>query len=139
MINIINKLKNILKPIIGYGFVSIILIAVISVIAILGGGIMRLFGFEYTSIKSIIIFFIIVAIVGFPIEILVSAFSKVLVSLDKITIKSAKSIFILLDTLSTMFTMSLIDYFMGSVSASDLSILVISFIIALLSMKDFNE
>lgn len=100
---------------------------------------MRLFGFEYTSIKSIIIFFIIVAIVEFPIEILVSAFSKVLVSLDKITIKSAKSIFILLDTLSTMFTMSLIDYFMGSVSASDLSILVISFIIALLSMKDFNE
>ncbi|MGL5870458.1 YrvL family regulatory protein [Clostridium chrysemydis] len=48
-------------------------------------------------------------------------------------------IFILLDTLSTMFTMSLIDYFMGSISASDLSILVISFIIALLSMKDFNE
>ena len=56
----INKLKKILEPIIGYGIVFIVLIAVISVIAILGGGIMRLFGFEYTSVKSIIIFFTIV-------------------------------------------------------------------------------
>ncbi len=100
---------------------------------------MRIFGFEYTSIKSIIIFFIIVAIAGFPIEILSIVIPKALLALDKITIKWAKMLFILLDTLSTMFTMSLIDYFMGSVSASDLSILVISFMIALLSIKDFNE
>ena len=127
----INKLKKILEPIIGYGIVFIVLIAVISVIAILGGGIMRLFGFEYTSVKSIIIFFTIVTIA--------LSFPKALLSLDKITIKLAKILFVILDTLSTMLTMSLIDYFMGSVSASDISIFVISFIIALLSMKDLNE
>ena len=132
----INKLKKILEPIIGYGIVFIVLIAVISVIAILGGGIMR---FEYTSVKSIIIFFTIVTIVGFPIETLALSFPKALLSLDKITIKLAKILFVILDTLSTMLTMSLIDYFMGSVSASDISIFVISFIIALLSMKDLNE
>lgn len=135
----INKLKKILEPIIGYGIVFIVLIAVISVIAIFGGGIMRLFGFEYTSVKSIIIFFTIVTIVGFPIETLALSFPKALLSLDKITIKLAKILFVILDTLSTMLTMSLIDYFMGSVSASDISIFVISFIIALLSMKDLNE
>ena len=135
----INKLKKILEPIIGYGIVFLVLIAVISVIAILGGGIMRLFGFEYTSVKSIIIFFTIVTIVGFPIETLALSFPKALLSLDKITIKLAKILFVILDTLSTMLTMSLIDYFMGSVSASDISIFVISFIIALLSMKDLNE
>ena len=135
----INKLKKILEPIIGYGIVFIVLIAVISVIAILGGGIMRIFGFEYTSVKSIIIFFTIVTIVGFPIETLALSFPKALLSLDKITIKLAKILFVILDTLSTMLTMSLIDYFMGSVSASDISIFVISFIIALLSMKDLNE
>ena len=135
----INKLKKILEPIIGYGIVFIVLIAVISVIAILGGGIMRLFGFEYASVKSSIIFFTIVTIVGFPIETLALSFPKALLSLDKITIKLAKILFVILDTLSTMLTMSLIDYFMGSVSASDISIFVISFIIALLSMKDLNE
>ena len=133
------NLKKIREPIIGYGIVFIVLIAVISVIAILGGGIMRLFGFEYTSVKSIIIFFTIVTIVGFPIETLALSFPKALLSLDKITIKLAKILFVILDTLSTMLTMSLIDYFMGSVSASDISIFVISFIIALLSMKDLNE
>lgn len=121
----INKLKKILEPIIGYGIVFIVLIAVISVIAILGGGIMRLFGFEYTSVKSIIIFFTIVTIVGFPIETLALSFPKALLSLDKITIKLAKILFVILDILSTMLTMSLIDYFMGSVSASDISIFVI--------------
>ena len=135
----INKLKKILEPIIGYGIVFIVLIAVISVIAILGGDIMRSLGFEYTSVKSIIIFFTIVTIVGFPIETLALSFPKALLSLDKITIKLAKILFVILDTLSTMLTMSLIDYFMGSVSASDISIFVISFIIALLSMKDLNE
>ena len=104
----INKLKKILEPIIGYGIVFIVLIAVISVIAILGGGIMRLFGFEYTSVKSIIIFFTIVTIVGFPIETLALSFPKALLSLDKITIKLAKILFVILDTLSTMLTMSLI-------------------------------
>ena len=34
----INKLKKIIEPIIGYGLVSFVLIVVISVIAILGGG-----------------------------------------------------------------------------------------------------
>ncbi|MGL5296032.1 MAG: YrvL family regulatory protein [Culicoidibacterales bacterium] len=135
----INKLKKIIEPIIGYGLVSFVLIVVISVIAILGGGIMKLFGFEYTSIKSIIIFFIIVAIVGFPIEIFASAFPKALLSLDKITLKFAKILFVTLDTLSTMFTLALVDYFMGSVSASDISIFAISFIIALLSLNDLNE
>ena len=109
---------------------------IISIIAVLGVGIMQVFGFEYTSVKSIIIFFAIVAIVGFPIEILTLSFPKVLLSLDKITIKLAKVLFVILDTISTMFTMALVDYFMESVSASDMSIFIISFMMALLSMKD---
>lgn len=99
---------------------------------------MQVFGFEYTSVKSIIIFFAIVAIVGFPIEILTLSFPKVLLSLDKITIKLAKVLFVILDTISTMFTMALVDYFMESVSASDMSIFIISFMMALLSMKDLS-
>ncbi|MGL5383441.1 MAG: YrvL family regulatory protein [Culicoidibacterales bacterium] len=135
----INKLKKIIEPTIGYGLVAVVLIAVISVVSILGGGIMKLFGFEYTSIKSIIIFFTIVIIVGFPIEILASAVPKALLSLDKITLKFAKILFVTLDTLSTMFTLAVVDYFMGSVSASDIAIFAFSFITALLSMNDLNE
>lgn len=134
-----HKLKKLVEPMIGYGIVAIILIAIISGIAILGGGIMRLFGFEYTSVKSIILFFAIVAIVGFPIETLALALPKALLSLEKITIRVAVGLFVILDTISTMFTMAIVDYFMESVSASDLSIFVISFIMALSSMKDLKK
>lgn len=133
------KARKIIEPMIGYGIVVIILLAIISGIAILGGGIMRLFGFEYTSVKSIILFFAIVAIVGFPIETLVLALPKALLSLDKITIKVGQALFVILDTMSTMFTMAFVDYYMGSVSASELSIFVVSVIIALSSMKDLKK
>ena len=45
----------------------------------------------------------------------------------------------ILDTLMSAVSMAAADYFMDSVSASDLSILVISFLFALTSVKDFRE
>lgn len=126
--------KGIVKAITGYGLVVILLIAIISIFAILGGGIMRFFGFRYNSVGSVILYFTIVAIVGFPLEIIIKALSKALNSLLKINRKIEKTLFILMDTLGTGITMAIVDYFIESVSASDLSILVISFIIAILSL-----
>lgn len=126
--------KRIVKSITGYGLVVIVLITIISVFAILGGGIMSFFGFRYNSVGSVILYFTIVAIVGFPLEIIIKALSKALNILLKINRKIEKTLFILMDTLGTGITMAIVDYFIESVSASDLSILVISFIIAILSL-----
>lgn len=126
--------KRIVKSIAGYGLVVIVLIAIISVFAILGGSVMRFFGFRYNSVGSVILYFTIVAVVGFPLEIIIKALPKVLKLLLKIDRKIEKALFILMDTLGTGITMAIVDYFMESVSASDLSILVISFIIAILSL-----
>ena len=126
--------KRIVKAITGYGLVVIVLIAIISVFAILGGSVMRFFGFRYNSVGSVILYFTIVAVVGFPLEIIIKALPKVLKLLLKIDRKIEKALFILMDTLGTGITMAIVDYFMESVSASDLSILVISFIIAILSL-----
>lgn len=126
--------KRIVKAITGYGLVVIVLIAIISVFAILGGSVMRFFGFRYNSVGSVILYFTIVAVVGFPLEIIIKALPKVLKLLLKIDRKIEKALFILMDILGTGITMAIVDYFMESVSASDLSILVISFIIAILSL-----
>lgn len=126
--------KRIVKSIAGYGLVVIVLIAIISVFAILGGSVMRFFGFRYNSVGSVILYFTIVAVVGFPLEIIIKALPKVLKLLLKIDRKIEKALFILMDTLGTGITMAIVDYFMESVSASDLSILVISFVIAILSL-----
>lgn len=49
---------------------SMIVIAVISVIAIFGGFVMRFFGFEYKSVGSIIWFFLLATIVSYPLGLL---------------------------------------------------------------------
>lgn len=126
--------KRIVKSIAGYGLVVIVLIAIISVFAILGGSVMRFFGFRYNSVGSVILYFTIVAVVGFPLEIIIKALPKVLKLLLKIDRRIEKALFILMDTLGTGITMAIVDYFMESVYASDLSILAISFIIAILSL-----
>lgn len=128
------KLKKIIEPIFGYGLVAIIIIAIISVIAIFGGAIMKIFGFKYKSIGSIILYFIIITIVGFPVDIFIQAFPKALVSIGRIKENTGKVLFVILDTIGTGIVMAIVDYFMKSVSATDLAILVVSFITAIFSI-----
>lgn len=135
----IKSIKKILEPVVGYSMVVIILLAIISIIAIFCGAIMRIFGFEYDSIRSIILFFILVAVTGFPTETLALALPRALLSVEKITIRAAKILFVILDVLSTIITMTVIDYFMESVSASGVAIFVIAILIAIGSMKDVDK
>lgn len=134
-----NTLKKIGEPILGYSIVAIVLIGIISIIALCGGTIMKFFGFEYNSVGSIILFFIVVAIIGYPAETIAMALPRALLSLKKLTIKSAKIVFIIGDCIATMVTMAIVDYFMNSVSASDVAIIVIAMVMALASIKDFDE
>lgn len=128
------KFKKIIEPIFGFGLAAIIITAIISVIAIFGGAIMKLFGFKYNSIGSIILYFIVVTIVGFPVDIILQVFSKVLISIGQLNKNTGKILFVVLDTIGTCIVMAIVDYFMKSVSATDLAILVVSFIIAIFSI-----
>lgn len=132
------NLKKYITSIIGYGLVVAIIIVIVSVIAIFGGSIMTMFGFEFTSVKSIILFFIVVSILGFPLEILAKSLPKVMLSLNKISLPKAKILFVIMDTCSTAITMKIVDNKMDGVSATNLSILVISFIFAILSISDLK-
>lgn len=128
------RFKKIIEPILGYGLIAIIIIAIISIIAIFAGALMRIFGFQYKSVGSIILYFIIMTVVDFPIDTLITAFLKALTSMGRINVKGKKFLSIVLGTISTGIVMSAVDYYMDSVSATDLSILVISFIMSILSL-----
>lgn len=129
------RVKGVIESILKWGLGAFVILAIISVIAILGGALMRLFGFEYDSAGSVILYFIIVTIIGAPIDILCQAFPRALVSLGKIQSKAGIILFIVIDTIGTSVVMASVDYFMESVSATDLSIGVISFITAILSLE----
>ncbi len=124
---------------IAYGLIVGIIVAIVAMIAYFGGAVMKVFGFEYESPGSIVLFFLFTAIAGFPAETIAKAFPRALLSLEKITVRGAKVLFVILDTAVTAVSMAIVDYFMDSVTATDASILAISLILALLSREDFDE
>lgn len=134
------KIKERLGQIVGFLIIVGIIIAIISVVAIFGGALMKIFGFTYQSVGSIILFFIVSGILAFPIELFVKAIPKVLFShFKKISAFEAKVIFVVLDTSLSMIMMSLVDYFMKNVSATSVSLFVVSLVMALLCMNDVTE
>ena len=72
---------------------GVLFIIVLSVLALISGAIMKVFGFEYRSIGSIILFFIIATIISYPLGLIAGAFPKALLSLDKVSIYTAMALF----------------------------------------------
>lgn len=117
---------------------SIFIIA-LSIIAMISGAIMRLFGFQYESVGSIVLFFIIATLISFPLNLIAGALPKALYELEKISKKSALILYLTLDTAATSLGLKVVDYCLPSVSATTISIIVISFLLALLGKDDFKD
>ena len=138
--SMLEKIKNIIGKSIGFLIIVGIIVAIVSVIAIFGGALMKLFGFTYQSVGSIILFFVVSGILVFPIELFVKAIPKVLFShFKKINAIEAKLLFVVLDTILSMVMFSMVDYFMESVSATHISLFIVSFVMSLLCMNDVIE
>ena len=116
-----------------------IFVAVLSVIALLSGVVMRLFGFRYQSIWSIILFFIIATVVSYPINLIAGGLPKAFYKLKRISKNIAIILYLALDTIATCFGLLIVDYCMSTIAASDLSKLVISFILVLPGIDDFKN
>ena len=118
---------------------GLLITIVLSVLALLSGAVMKLFGFEYKSVGSVILFFIVAAILSYPLNLIASALPKALLSLNKLSIQEAKLLYVFLDTFATYWGLRITDYFMPSVSVKDISIVVVALIFALLGMSDIEK
>ena len=116
-----------------------LLIIVLTILALISGAIMKVFGFEYRSIGSIVLFFIIATIISYPLELLAGAFPKALLSLNKVSMSTAITLYLVLDTFATFCGLRISDYYMQSISVKDISIFVISLIFALFGTSDIKE
>lgn len=118
----------------------IVIIGTISVLGLFGGAIMTLFGFEYTSVWMVILFFIIASVISYPISLFAEALPNVLyIKFGKLTLLQARILFLILDTVSTAIGLMIVDLFMKSVSAPDIAILIVSFIFSLMGVKDIGK
>ena len=100
---------------------------------------MRLLGFEYESVGGFILYFIIALIVSYPMNLVAGAFPKALLNLDRITREMAVCMYVLLDTITTFFGFYIVDYFMPSVSANTISLIVLALVFALFGISDVKK
>lgn len=118
---------------------SILFIGLVAVIALLGGAVMKMFGFEYKSVGSIILFFLIATVISFPISLIAETLPKVLLAFGKLSKELAILLYIILDTIVTFLGLSTVDYFMESISASDISIVIVALLLSLIGIKDIDQ
>lgn len=90
--------------------------------AVIGGFIMKLFGFHYDSMRSVFLFFLVAAVADAPLEIL----AKAMMSLGWIRKSGRFFLWYVFDMLFEMMTLAGADLFMDSVRAEAAGILVVS-------------
>lgn len=132
-------MKKKLGDFIGFIICVGVVFGIVSILALGSGFIMKIFGFRYESVGKIILFFLIFAIVGFPMEVFAKAFPNALLSLNRISLINAKVLYVFLDITATTIAMAVVDHFMKSVSATLLSIFVISFLFAITSLDEVKN
>ena len=130
-----NKREKIITFILG----ALLIIVVLAIIAIFSGAIMRLLGFEYESVGGFILYFIIASVVSYPINLIAGALPKALLNLDRITGEIAVCMYVLLDTIATFYGFYIVDYFMPSVSANTISLIVLALVFALFGISDIKK
>ena len=79
------KIRKMLGMALGSAVMCLIVFGVFAVIALVGGNLMALFGFRYDGIGSLLLFFLLGAVVGLPLEVFSSAFPRALYAVGKIS------------------------------------------------------
>ena len=127
------------EKIITFIFGALLIIIVLAIIAIFSGAIMRLLGFDYESVGGFILSFIMASVVSYPINLIAGALPKALLNLDRITREIAVCMYVLLDTIATFYGFYIVDYFMPSVSANTISLIVLALMFALFGISDIKK
>lgn len=116
-----------------------LLLGGISIFAIFAGVLMSIFGLQYESMKSFILYFVIAAILQYILNIVLGILYGIVVNRlglsDGLNQTSWKWSLVCLDIASSIFSFTLVDHCMQSVSATPISILIVSVISGLYDRK----
>ena len=130
----VNKriLKDVLDSLLIFLIAVILFIGAIALMCVFGGEVMRVFGFQYSSLRSVIEFFVIGAIISWPISLAAEAIPKVLCYDKKLIPKwQAVIMYVVLATFATALGLFVVDSHTTKVVANQPSIIVVSLLLAL--------
>lgn len=130
------SVRSVLDNAVVFFAAGILFIGAIAVMSVFGGEIMSFFGFTYHSVQSVTIFFVVGAVVSWPISLMAEAIPKVLCYDKKIITKwQAGIVYVLLATLATAIGLMYVDAQMTSVVANKTSIIVVSLVFSVFNCR----
>ena len=116
-----------------------LILAVLAAVSLVAGGVMKLFGFTYDSVGSLVLYFIFASVLSAALGQAFSALPKVLYEMGKLNRAEGIILYLVLDTLVTAVGLGVVDRWMPSVSASDRAIIAVSLLLALPGLGDFKK
>lgn len=78
------KLIKWLAGLLGSGIMILLLFGTFAVVALVGGNVMRLFGFRYDSVGQLLLYFLLGELIGLPLDLISTALPKVLYRMGKL-------------------------------------------------------
>lgn len=125
-------IKDVLDSLVVFIFAVALFIGAITLMSIFGGEIMRFFGLRYSSVQSLVLFFVIGSIISWPVSLAAEAIPKVLF-FDKKLIRKWQAVvmYVVLATIATAIGLTIVDRHTTQVVANRTSIVVVSLIFAL--------
>ena len=127
-------MKRILNILLSVAAVLALTLAVVIALALVGGNLMTLFGFRYRSVGQLILYFLLVEVVSLPFDGLCQGLPRALHHMGKVDRLQGNMLYIPADTMCTYLAFWLVDRHMVSVKATGLSLWIISFALALITL-----
>ena len=116
-----------------------LILAVLAAVSLVAGGVMKLFGFTYDSVGSLVLYFIFASVLSAALGQAFSALPKVLYEMGKLNRAEGIILYLVLDTLVTAAGLGAVDRWMPSVAATDKAIVAVSLLLALPGLSDFKK
>lgn len=114
----------------------VLFIGFIALLSVFGAEIMRMFGFTYRSVRSVRTFFVVGAIISWPISLSAEAIPKILCFDKKLIPKwQAVIMYIVLATFATAVGLFIVNAHMTDVVANRTSIVVVSLLLAMCNCR----
>ena len=129
------KQRDPVTVLLGVGLV----LAVLAAVSLVAGGVMKMFGFAYDSVGSLVLYFIFASVLSAVFGQVFSALPKVLYEMGKLNRAEGIILYLVLDTLVTAAGLGAVDRWMPSVAATDKAIVAVSLLFALPGLSDFKK
>ena len=122
--------KNPLVPILDGGVIAALVLGVMAVIVLVDAGLLHLLGVRCDSFGWLVLYVLVEAVLGLPLELFTAGLTKALVKLGWASPRLANLLYIPLDALCTVFAFWVADMLMEPVEANLLAVLVVGLFFA---------